>query len=132
MAVPLTRNDAWILVAIGGHGEYSTLRNVITSADYVNRLVPTAEELEQAINHLGKTGLVNVTHEGYAVTSAGAKVLEDFGAGKKGVITLMLDLMKAWEGTAIDEVDPNFLYAVDATAYSAATEDYHLGSKPAE
>ena len=129
MPVRLSEGDAWILVAIGGHGERSTLRNVITSADYVNRLVPTANELEQAINHLGKAGLVDVADDGFALTSSGAKVLDDFGAGKKGVIDLMLDLMKAWDGTLVEEVLPDFRYAVDPRTFDAAMEDYGHGGQ---
>jgi len=125
--VTLSKNDAWILVAIGGRGEYTTLRHVITSADYLNRLLPTSDEIEEAINHLGRVGLVVVSAKGFALTPSGVKVLDDLGAAKKGVIRLMLDLMKAWEGISVEDVAPGFTYRIDPTAYDAAVEGYPRG-----
>ena len=121
MGLRLTATDAWILVAIGGRGERVDLSHLLFSADYVNRLIPTRMELEDAINHLGKAGLVTVTEHGFALTPAGSKILADRGAGSIGVITLMLGLTKEWDhGAEVELVNPEFTYSLDSRDYDAA------------
>ena len=58
---PLTRSDAWLLAAITESGRPVDLGGLIHDADWVNRLIPTFDELSYGIPRLASHGYVVVS-----------------------------------------------------------------------
>lgn len=68
--IPFRRSDPWILlaVAMAGFRGRCGLRQLIAAADYINHVVPTRAEIEDAANRLARAGLLSFSPEGFSLT----------------------------------------------------------------
>ena len=93
----MTKTDAWILAAIGTEKQVS-LDELIFSADYLNRLIPSEVEVEDAVNHLMTAGLAAVDDRRFRLTDEGRAWLRRYGWQTRGPIDAWIDLSEAWDG----------------------------------
>jgi hypothetical protein len=98
---PLTRSDAWLLAAVTESGRRVNLQGLIHDADWLNRLIPTFDELSYGIPRLISHGYVVVhrTRNGelrFSATPTAQKMRNSIKADSLGaVITGMAELVGA-------------------------------------
>ena len=69
--VPLVRSDAWLIAALTqGHRRPKTLWQLLRDADWLNRSIPTFDELSFGLPRLMAEGYATVTGQGSAVRIA--------------------------------------------------------------
>lgn len=106
--IVLSKTDAWVFMAIGPL-QRDCLAAVVFSLDYLNRSMPTEDEFEASVRKLGTAGLIDVSSRGFKQTRAGRAVLKKWGRGV-GVITVMLELMKEWDGLSVAPANAKFRF----------------------
>jgi hypothetical protein len=121
--VTLTRTDAWVFIAIGPGMWWASLRDVVTSLDYLNRDMPTELEFVKSVERLGRTGFVEVSGRRFKLTRSGRAALKD-SSHLTGVITIMLELMNAWDGAVVPEANPTFHFELHGGEWDAAQHEY--------
>ena len=103
--VVLSKNDAWTFMAIGRPlFGWDRLSAVVFSLDYLNRTMPSEAEFETSVQRLGACGLIKVSSKGFRQTRTGGALLKRFGP-RTGVITIMVELMSAWDGLSMPVAD---------------------------
>jgi hypothetical protein len=127
-AVQMTRNDAWILAAIGSPTPIP-LGDVVWKADHINHTIPGGDELEEAINHLGRTGLARFDDTGFRLTDDGEAWLKRFGWKSRGSVLVWLDLADAWERQQLPVENPDFRYKLKANELDKAVAGYDALAK---
>jgi hypothetical protein len=126
----MTKTDAWILAAIGSAAialqKPISLHDLVSSADYLNRLIPSAAEVDEAVNHLAKAGLVRVQDRRFCVTSDAEVWLNRFGwASGRDVISVWMNLAEAWDGQALPLTDPTFEFRLKTGELEGAVAAHH-------
>jgi hypothetical protein len=123
-SLTLSSDDAWVFVAIAGDANKPVaLQHVVSSLDYLNRAMPTEKEFERAVTRLVRAGFVAVTQDGFAATPDGARVFDAFG--KEGVINIMFELGKTWNGKQVADYAPAYEYRLKAGEWERAQAAYH-------
>ena len=120
----MTRTDAWILAAIGSE-KAITLDDLVSSADYLNRLIPSKTEVEEAVNHLVKAGLAQEQDRRFRLTAEGRGWLERFGWGSRGVIVVWIELADAWNGMELPLKDPASDFMLEPGELEGAVAAHH-------
>ncbi len=120
--VVLSNTDAWVFMAIGPVWR-DRLADVVFSLDYLNRTMPTEAEFEASVRRLGAAGFITVSTKGFKQTRAGRAVLKRYGP-LEGVIAIMVQLMKEWEGLAVAVADADFQFLSDAGEWQRAQEEF--------
>lgn len=85
-------SDSWIFLSIAFYQDRAgtSLRDLIATADYIDRAIPTDEEIEGGISRLAGAGFVTVEDDHFYLTAAGRLVLREFH-------NKHLPLPKIWE-----------------------------------
>jgi hypothetical protein len=102
----LTRSDAWLLAAIteGSRGQAVTLEEFVHDCDYLNRAIPTFDEVSLGIPRLVAAGLVTVQGQTFRATEPALRLRRSLGAKTLGDV---LDQMAAALGaTPYPDVEP--------------------------
>jgi hypothetical protein len=86
-------SDVWIFLCITSRDGVS-LDHIVAVADMLNHAIPTEREVEIAINHLSKAGLVRVENESFILTETGFELHEAVRKEKGGLFTLMKRMEK--------------------------------------
>jgi hypothetical protein len=81
-------SDAWIFVAVALSGSPASLSALIHTADAINHAIPTAAEVNGALDRLQAWGLVRLGPEGVSVTEAGTVMFEGVQPGGRGMLAL--------------------------------------------
>ena len=123
-AVRLTKTDAWILAAIGSEKPIP-LDHVVSSADYLNRAIPTNMEVEEAVKHLTMAGLAKVDDRRFRLTKEGRSWLKRFGWESRGVILVWTELADAWDGQELPMKDAASDYRLMPGELEAAVARHH-------
>lgn len=76
-------SDAWIFTSIRGDGKKADLPDIIGSADFYNRTLPTWDELSSALNAFAHAGLIDHTDGYYWLTKRGIQVRRQASKGVK-------------------------------------------------
>src|SRR2546423_11425073 len=102
---PLTRSDAWLLAAIadGSHdGRPVTLRDFVNDADWLNRAIPTFDEVSFGLPRLIAAGYVTVAFDdaGALMFRANAKAINVRGSIEADALGGVLFAMNEAVGTA--------------------------------
>lgn len=89
-------SDSWILLAIGycGQGNPVRLHEIIATADGINHAIPTADELDGALNRLLAADLIARQGDGFAMAEAGATMFSRVSKPRKPVLDVWDDLDK--------------------------------------
>ena len=122
--VVLTKTDAWVFMAIGRPiFGWDSLSYVVGFLDYLNRAMPSEAEFEASVRRLGAAGLITVSSKGFRQTRTSRGVIKRSGQ-VTGVITVMLDLMKEWDGLAVPEVARGFQFHLRPGEWERAQGEY--------
>jgi hypothetical protein len=126
----MTKTDGWILAAIGSAARATqkpiSLHDLVSSADYLNRLIPSATEVEESVNHLAKAGLVRVQRRRFRVTPDAEVWLTRFGwESGRDVISVWIELAEAWDGQALPLKDPTFEFRLKTGELDGAVAAHH-------
>jgi hypothetical protein len=122
--VVLTKTDAWVFMAIGRPlFGWDSLSYVVGSLDYLDRTMPSETEFEASVTRLGGAGLIRVSSKGFRQTWKGRSVLKRFGR-LTGVIAVMVDLMKQWDGLPMPEVARGFQFHLGPGEWERAQREY--------
>jgi len=122
--VVLSKNDAWTFMAIGRPlFGWDRLSAVVFSLDYLNRTMPSEAEFETSVQRLGACGLIKVSSKGFRRTRTGGALLKRFGT-RTGVITIMVELMSAWDGLSMPVADRQFRFTLKPGEWQRAQADY--------
>ncbi len=124
--IVLSKTDAWVFMAIGRPiFGWDSLSYVVGFLDYLNRAMPSEAEFEASVRRLGAAGLITVSSKGFRQTRTSRGVLKRSGHAT-GVITLMLDLMKQWDGLAVPEVAGGFQFHLRPGEWERAQGEYEV------
>ena len=113
-------------MAIGG-GPFGRdrLTDVVSALDYLNRALPTEGEFEAPVRRLGIAGLINVSSKGFKQTRRGRAMLKKFGL-RAGVIKIMLELMKEWDGLRLAPAETDFRFELMPGEWHRAVDDFQV------
>jgi len=81
-------SDAWIFLSLSKADEGTTLRSLVATADWINHAIPTAAEIEGAVNRLSAAGLVKFEGQNFFLTETGKALYEDFHNSKGSMLTI--------------------------------------------
>ena len=87
-------SDVWIFLSLSKSNEGTTLGSLIAKADWINHAIPTAEEIEGAVNRLSAAGLVKFEGQIFFLTESGRALYEEFHDRKGSMLTLWEKLEK--------------------------------------
>jgi hypothetical protein len=99
------------------------LADVVFSLDYLNRTMPSEAEFEASVQRLGAAGFITVSTKGFKQTRACRAVLKRFGP-LEGVIAIMIELMKEWDGLAVAAADADFQFQLKPGEWQRAQKEY--------
>jgi hypothetical protein len=125
-------SDAWILLAAyeAGRSHPPTLRRVIAMADLINRVIPTAREINGAIERLSSAGLVTFEEGEIRPTE---RVIEDARGWQRSSIEIVQEYLgsggwsaeaQGWKAPWIPKTQ-----AVSDEAFNKAVDEYLDGMK---
>ena len=120
--VVLSNTDAWVFMAIGPVWR-DRLADVVFSLDYLNRTLPSEAEFEESVRRLGAAGFITVSPKGFKQTRAGRAARGRFGRFE-GVIAIMLELMKEWDGLAVAATNADFEFQLKPGEWQRAQEEF--------
>src|SRR4051794_4005751 len=89
-------SDSWILLALvyGASEQPADLQQIIKVADGINHAIPTAEELDGALNRLLAAGFVVGVAAGFLATPLAANFVSRVSTPRKPVLDVWDDLNK--------------------------------------
>jgi hypothetical protein len=112
-------------MAIAAGGPPDRLDRVVSSLDYLNRDMPSADEFQDSVTRLGQAGLIQVGREGFGGTPAGLKIVDRFSRkGKVGVIQMMMRINEEWKDRDFDPVIPTFQFRLQPDDWDRAQQAY--------
>jgi hypothetical protein len=90
----LTRSDAWLLAALAEgsyRGRYLTLQQLIEHADWLNRAIPTFDEISFGFPRLVAHGLMTVDGMSFRATPRAIALRKAIRAGTLGGVLMEMD-----------------------------------------
>jgi hypothetical protein len=89
-------SDAWILLAISyaDQPQGAELPEIVATADGINHAIPSATELDGALNRLLAAGLIRRHKDAIAVTAAGSTAVKKASGRRKSLYGTSEDLGK--------------------------------------
>ncbi len=75
--IKFQKRDAWILLTIPLNNEGTDLQGVIGRADAINKLIPSDEEIEGAINRFLKTGIIKYENNNFILMNEYTQIIKN-------------------------------------------------------
>jgi len=75
--IKFQKRDAWILLTIPLNNEGTDLQGVIGRADAINKLIPSDEEIEGAIDRFLKTGIIKYENNHFIIMKEYIQIIKD-------------------------------------------------------
>lgn len=75
--IKFQKQDAWILLTIPLNNEGTDLQGVIGRADAINKLIPSDEEIEGAIDRFLKTGIIKYENKHFILMKEYIQIIKD-------------------------------------------------------